>query len=243
MRDFGIDAISLANNHAMDRGPAGLADTIAAAGAAGIVPVGAGPSTCEAELPLMVRTPAGILGIVALGVPYGTDRMAGLTRPGSIAMSPATISRGAALARAAGADWVIGFVHWGQNYHEVTDVQRDSAAQFAAAGYDLVVGAHPHIVQPIEVIDGMPVAYSLGNFVFGAAGRFPAGAGFGLLVQATFDRATGLRLLTLRCVATDNDIVAFQPRACSAEEATTVLGGLNPGVVVTDGRGILALSD
>ena len=241
IRNFGIDAISLANNHAMDRGPAGLADTIAAAEAAGIQAVGAGPSTCEAELPLIVKTPAGTLGIVALGVPYGTDRMAGITRPGSIAMSPATIKRGAALARAAGADWVIGFVHWGQNYHGVTEVQRASAAQFAAAGYDLVVGAHPHIIQPIEVVDGMPVAYSLGNFVFGAAGRFPADAGFGLVLRATFSEATGLRELGVRCIVTDNDIVAFQPRPCSAAEAQAILPGLHPNVVLEADRGVLTL--
>jgi poly-gamma-glutamate capsule biosynthesis protein CapA/YwtB (metallophosphatase superfamily) len=242
LRTFGVDAISLANNHAMDRGPEGLADTIAAATAAGIQTVGADQSLCGAELPLLVKTPAGTLGIVALGMPYGRDRIASVTRPGSIAMNQTTINRGAVLARAAGADWVVAFVHWGQNYHGVTDEQRASAAQFAAAGYDLVIGAHPHIVQPVEVIDGMPVAYSLGNFVFGAAGRFPAGAGFGITVQTTFDATTGLQRLDLRCIATDNDVVAFQPRPCTVTEAQQLFATLGPELVVTGDRASLAIS-
>jgi poly-gamma-glutamate synthesis protein (capsule biosynthesis protein) len=242
LRSFGVDAVSLANNHAMDRGPEGLADTIAAATAAGIMTVGADQALCGAELPLLVRTPAGTLGIVALGMPYGRDRIASVSRPGSIAMNQTTINRGAVLARAAGADWVVAFVHWGQNYHGVTDEQRASAAQFAAAGYDLVIGAHPHIAQPVEVIDGMPVAFSLGNFVFGAAGRFPEGAGFGITVETTFDAASGLRRLDLRCIATDNDLVAFQPRPCTGPVAQELFATLGPDVVVTGDRASLTLS-
>ena len=241
LRTFGVDAISLANNHAMDRGPEGLVDTIAAASAAGIATVGADQVLCGAELPLLVRTPAGTLGIVALGMPYGRDRIASVTRPGSVAMSQATINRGAVLARAAGADWVVAFVHWGQNYKGVTDDQRASAAQYAAAGYDLVIGAHPHITQPLEIVDGMPVAYSLGNFVFGAAGRFPADAGFGLTVRTTFDAAAGLRRIDLRCIATDNDLVAFQPRPCTVEEARQVFLRVNPDMVVTGDRATIEL--
>lgn len=241
LRNFGVDALSLANNHAMDRGPEGLADTAAAAIDAGIETVGSSRSLCEAELPLLVHTPAGTLGIVSLGMPYGRNRTAALAHPGSIAMSPVTIARGAALARAAGADWLVAFVHWGQNYRQVTDQQRASAAQFAAAGYDLVIGAHPHVFQGIEIVSGMPVVYSVGNFVFGAAGRFDAGTGFGLVVRATFDRSEGLQLLGFRCIVTDNEIVGYQPRLCTTDEAETVLPSLNPNVVVTGDRGILTL--
>jgi hypothetical protein len=50
--------------------------------------------------------------------------------------------------------------------------QRAAAQLFADAGYDMVVGANPHIAQPIEFIGSMPVVFSVGNFVFGAPGRF-----------------------------------------------------------------------
>ena len=47
------------------------------------------------------------------------------------------------------------------------DYQRSLAAQYAAAGADLVIGMHPHVLQGIELIDDTPVFYSLGNFIFG----------------------------------------------------------------------------
>jgi len=237
----GIDAVSLANNHAMDRGPAGLADTTSTLTASGVAAVGAGPTMCEAELPLLVRTPAGTLGVVALGKYYGREKTASLAGAGTVAFSEASIIRGATLARSAGADWVVAFVHWGGNYGDVDAEQEDLAEAFAEAGYDLVVGAHPHVSQRIDVIDRMPVVYSMGNFVFGAPGRFaPERPGAGLVVKASFDQ-DGLAALTVRCVDTNNDTVAYQPRPCDAPMAATTFASLNPAMVVNGGVGTLAI--
>ena len=223
MRTAGLDAVSLANNHAMDRGPQGLADTISNLQASGIAPVGAGPSTCEAELPLIVRTPVGTLGIVALGKYYGRDKMASLVNSGTIALSRASIERGAQLARSAGADWIVAFVHWGRSYDAITPEQRHFADDFEEAGYDLVIGAHPHVAQAIESTEDMPVAYSLGNYVFGAPGRFsPERPGNGLVVDAVF-ASDGLRELRVRCLDTDNKVVDYQARLCTPAEAAAVL--------------------
>ena len=69
------------------------------------------------------------------------------------------------------ADVVVVSAHWGvENTHEVTDGQRAFAQKLADWGADIVIGTHPHVVQPIETVtssDGreVPVAYSLGNFV------------------------------------------------------------------------------
>ena len=69
------------------------------------------------------------------------------------------------------ADFVVVFVHWGEEYKlEPNDFQKDWAKRFAQYGVDAVVGAHPHICEPMEMItrpDGvqMPVYYSLGNFI------------------------------------------------------------------------------
>lgn len=74
-------------------------------------------------------------------------------------------------AREQGADFVVVFVHWGTEYHmEVNSYQEDYTEVFLDAGVDAVVGAHPHIVEPMEWItrdDGtkMVVYYSLGNFI------------------------------------------------------------------------------
>ncbi|MBA3528533.1 MAG: CapA family protein [Propionibacteriaceae bacterium] len=241
IRGAGIDALSLANNHAMDRGPEGLADTIATAGAAELATVGAGDSACRAELPLLIHSPSGTLAIIALANYQGPDKTAQTLGAGTIGLSRASIERGASLARASGADWIVGFVHWGENYKPTNDAQRTFAEYFAASGYDLVIGTHPHITQEIEFVQGMPVLYSIGNFAFGSAGQYTDGIpGVGLIVQAGFG-GDGLRSLRLQCIVTDNEIVQFQPRPCDQTLASTVLGGLNPEVRVVGNAGYLAV--
>ncbi len=63
--------------------------------------------------------------------------------------------------------FVIIFPHWGNEYAPQPSVaQREAAEMFINAGADLIIGAHPHVVQPIELVRGVPVAWSLGNFIF-----------------------------------------------------------------------------
>ena len=67
----------------------------------------------------------------------------------------------------ANSDFVIVYIHWGTENQEGTDwAQDEQAPQIVAAGADLIIGAHPHILQKIDVIDGVPIIYSLGNFWF-----------------------------------------------------------------------------
>jgi len=64
-------------------------------------------------------------------------------------------------------DFQLVYVHWGTEYIAVHDArQREAAERFVAAGADAVVGHHPHVVQDIELIAGVPVFYSLGNYIF-----------------------------------------------------------------------------
>ena len=65
------------------------------------------------------------------------------------------------------ADLVLVHVHWGQEYdNEPNDRQKDLAKAIADAGADVIIGAHPHVLEPIEVYNGTVIFYSLGNFVF-----------------------------------------------------------------------------
>ena len=61
---------------------------------------------------------------------------------------------------------VVLFAHWGEEYSTSTDSLRGDAILFASSGAKIIVGAHPHVVLPHETIDGTPVYYSLGNFIF-----------------------------------------------------------------------------
>jgi hypothetical protein len=241
LAEAGVTVAGLANNHAMDRGPLGLADTLAALDGAGIDAIGAGPDREAALRPLLLPTAHGAVGVVALGDHYGLARTASDEQPGGAAFAPCDVVEAAARARAEGARWLVAFVHWGTNYSEVRDRQRALAGFFAENGYNLVVGHGPHVAQQIEVVDGLPVLHSLGNFTFGTPGRFSERfPGYGLVATTVLDEG-GFTELRLRCLLTDNDRVAFQPRPCPEGEAHEVLAALHPRIRVTGGEGVLPL--
>lgn len=236
----GVDVLGLANNHAMDRGALGLADTVSHSAAAGLTTFGAGQDLSEAQQPLVLETAAGSVGIVAFGENFGQASRATETTPGLVVLSPERVQRGIDLARGAGADWVIAYVHWGDNYLGVNDEQRYWARLLVDAGYDLVVGAGPHISQPIEFIGSVPVAYSLGNFVFGTPGRYATfgtqGRGLVLGVELAPNRPI---TFTIGCVVTDNAVVDYQPVPCTRRQAAELLPRLNPATVLRGTTGHL----
>jgi cyanophycin synthetase len=206
----------------------------------GIDTFGAGPNLARAEQPLLLRSELGTVAVVGLGENFGSSTKARDASPGTAVLSPESVQRGADLARAAGADWVIASVQWGDNYLPVNAEQRLWAQEFAKAGYDMVIGAGAHFVQPVEMVGGMPVFFSVGNFVFGTPGRFANWGveGFGLIVEVDFGPDT-TPTVSARCLQTDNAVVAFQPRPCSVEQARQVLSGLHPSMTVTDDGGVL----
>jgi poly-gamma-glutamate synthesis protein (capsule biosynthesis protein) len=217
----GVDALGLANNHAMDLGPAGMVDTVNNVGAAGVATFGAGLTLKSAQRPLLLRSPAGTLAVVAIGENFGKNSTATDSHPGTLALSAATVQRGVDVARAAGADWVVAYVHWGDNYQPVVPEQRAYAQAFAAAGYDMVIGTGPHVVQPITMVAGMPVAYSIGNFSFGSPGRYKFfhALGYGLALRLDLSRDRAARI-SVTCLATDNAVVAYQARPCTQAQSS-----------------------
>ena len=96
--------------------------------------------------------------------------------PSPIALASNRIRLQAALEQAtAEADFVVCLVHWGtENTNIVTERQRDLARWLVDQGVDLIVGSHPHCVQPLDFYHGRPIAYSLGNLVFDGAPTVPS---------------------------------------------------------------------
>lgn len=241
LADAGVNVLGLANNHALDQGAQGVTDTIEHADAAGLASFGAGSDDRQAERPLLLEGRDTTVGVVALAKGYGARVTAGQGRAGTVPFSTASITRGYHLAKAAGADHVVGYVHWGENYRPepVSDQLRD-ARKFESVGYDLVIGHGPHVVQGVEMIGAMPVVHSLGNFVFGTPGSFREDLpGYGLLADTRFG-PDGLEELRLTCLLVDNQLVDYQPRACDQHQAQQALGGLG---VPVDIEGITATID
>lgn len=168
LRAAGLDAVTLANNHSLDYGPAALLDTFLHLQAAQLPFAGAGPNAGRATTPLLLEVAGRRIALVAASrvIPSTTWR-AGSKRPGL-----ATAYDGKALVqrvRQAGrqADLVIVYLHWGvERAVSPQQWQRALARQLVEAGADLVVGSHPHVLQGFEFHRGKLIAYSLGNFLF-----------------------------------------------------------------------------
>lgn len=167
----GFDLFSLANNHAMDYGPAGLKATIDLFAAAGVKTFGAGMKKKDAYQPLITEV-RGItiawLGYTAVVDPPHTLKDWGDkgTRAWLDPRDTSPLLKAVAAAKQH-ADVVIVQLHWGHEYTTCPDAWQVKTAQAAIdAGASLVIGHHPHVIQDVETYKGGFIAYSLGNFLF-----------------------------------------------------------------------------
>lgn len=162
----GFDTVNLANNNMKDYGKRGLLDTLRVLRQAGIEPVGAG-SNLERAKRISYQTINGIR-IATLGL---TDVLpkgfrAHKKRSGVAPADPDVFFPLVAKADK-NADLVIVHIHWGLEYDSgFHPRQRDLAHALADAGADIIVGHHPHVLEPVEVYKDTVIFYSLGNFIF-----------------------------------------------------------------------------
>jgi poly-gamma-glutamate synthesis protein (capsule biosynthesis protein) len=175
----GVDVVSVANNHSLDYGRVAFADTLSHARRFGMRPIGGGSDLAAARRARVVER--GGLRVAFLGYsdvrPLGFD--AGPTWSGTAPAFPEFIAADVAAARRHGADAIVVYFHWGvERTASPTSRQRALAAVALDAGATAVLGAHPHVLQPRETPSpGRVVAWSLGNFVFGANSAATASTG------------------------------------------------------------------
>jgi poly-gamma-glutamate capsule biosynthesis protein CapA/YwtB (metallophosphatase superfamily) len=172
----GFDVVSLANNHAMDFGSQGLADSLDNLRTAGIRGVGAGANATAAHAPVILERNGLRLAFLAyVDVPAekeGFDARSWIAtdmRPGIAWADPAQIAVDVSATKEL-ADIVIVQLHSGYEISAyipaLSPNQRAAAHAAIDAGAALVLGSHSHVLQPIEEYHGGLIAYSLGNFVF-----------------------------------------------------------------------------
>ncbi|HIL05157.1 MAG TPA: CapA family protein [Acidimicrobiia bacterium] len=165
----GIDVVSLANNHVFDFGREGLEDTISVLDEVGILRPGAGSNNAEAYAPRILTLDNGVrVAFVSATAVVPGGFASGADRPGVADAKWATPRVLAAVrAAAAGNDVVVVSLHWGVEREPCpNEEQRTLAQQIIEAGADLILGHHPHVLQPIETFDRSVIAYSLGNFAW-----------------------------------------------------------------------------
>ncbi len=167
-RDNGVDVASLANNHGQDRGAEGLLDSIANLSEAGIEAVGVGANVAEATKPALFEIDGWTVAVLGMGGVLPSDSwLASDDRPG-MASGDDIDQMAAAVEAAAGlADLVVVTIHWGvEGVTEPDPDDRARADAMVAAGADVIFGHHPHRLGELELVDGVPVFWTLGNFVW-----------------------------------------------------------------------------
>ena len=162
----GFDLVSVANNHSGDYGKVAFLDEWLTLPARGITPLGGGRNKQQAHTPNLKTVRGTTFAFLAYDeiAPYyfaATD-----TTPGHAWLNEADVRADIARARPS-ADFVITFMHWGIEYVTEENAHQRYLAHVAIdSGADLVVGAHPHVIEPYEFYKGKLIVYSLGNFVF-----------------------------------------------------------------------------
>ena len=232
--------VSLSNNHATDYGLIGLERTLDTLDQHGIARFGAGRSEAEARGAVVTSVDGGpsigFLGYSDIGETiFAAGPSGGVSRASVEAITHDVRALRAAEGGQPELDFVVVTLHMGTEYtHQVTARQQELARAAIDAGADLVVGHHPHVLQPVEAYrapngrEGL-ILYSLGNFVFDLDAEDLAVIGegpFQSVVAAVTFEAGHPPVLDLRPARID--VAENRPRPATPEEAEAILGLLLP---------------
>lgn len=168
----GFDLMLSANNHILDRRDRGVIRTISTFEQGGVPWLGVYRDEAHRRQILPLIRDINGFKIAFLNYTYGTN---GISRTTDIAIDyidRQLMASDIAAAREAGAELIAVCLHWGDEYKLLPNRhQRDLAAYLETLGVDMIIGGHPHVIQPLELryntLTGKPVmlCYSLGNFI------------------------------------------------------------------------------
>jgi hypothetical protein len=185
----GFDVVSCASTHIGDGGRAGILQTVASLAKNGIDAFGCGKNLAAARRPAIYEL--GGAKVAILGYDNISARYYGATATtiGSAPLTADSVKADIAAARAAGAQVVIVYPHWGAEYvFGPSAYQQKMGHLMIDAGADIVIGNHGHWVQSVEVYKGKPIWYALGNFTFDQSWSEPTLEGVSL--ELTFRGGT-----------------------------------------------------
>lgn len=168
----GTDVAMLANNHCCDRGAKGIRSTVATLDRLGVAHTGAFADTADHERNRVVRLERNGIKFAFVNYTYGTNGMP-IPSGCSVNLTDTLLMADDLRLAAEDSDCVVACIHWGDEYSRKPSRSQRRLAEFMHRyGVDIVVGSHPHVVQPATV-DGRGVTiYSLGNFVSNQRKRY-----------------------------------------------------------------------
>jgi poly-gamma-glutamate capsule biosynthesis protein CapA/YwtB (metallophosphatase superfamily) len=190
LKDMGMDVLVTANNHCVDRGKQGLERTVQMLDSFNILHTGTFVDTREREklTPLIVEKNGFRLAL--LNYTYGTNGLP-VYKPNIVNVLDTAVMRSdLQRARSMRPDMIIVFTHWGSEYQSLPSVGQRKLTEFCFRnGASIVIGAHPHVIQPMEwnKRENRLIAYSLGNFVSGQRKRYTDG---GAMIRMELEKIT-----------------------------------------------------
>lgn len=153
LSEAGITHVSLANNHTYDFGVAGYINARQQLTRNEIIPFGNPESLSKEESVAFISINNLTVALIAIHAVFKEPSLQEITDTVNAATK--------------NSDMQIAYIHWGEEYVLTHNVFQSSlATDLIAAGIDTIIGHHPHVTQDIQVISGVPVFYSLGNFIF-----------------------------------------------------------------------------
>lgn len=171
LKTLGVDAVSLANNHAYDYGEISLMDTLETLEELDMPYTGAGRNLEEASKPITFLVNDLKIAIISA---TQIERLDNPDTKGATESSPGVFRcwnpeklYQVIEETKAESDFVVVYIHWGtEGTAELDWAQTTQVTKIVESGADLIVGDHPHCLQEIAFVGGVPVIYSLGNFWF-----------------------------------------------------------------------------
>ena len=197
MLEMGVDGVTIANNHTLDYGRDVFAQNCEILEGAGIKYAGGGENLERAKQLQTFEVHGKKIGFLAASrvIPSG-DWNAETSRSGLFTTYDSTDMCEEIRKAKEECDLVFVYVHWGIEKDEYPqEYEYTLAKEYAAAGADAVIGSHPHVLQGIENVDGIPVFYSLGNFIFNTTIERT------MMVTATIDADCNITWKVIPCYA------------------------------------------
>lgn len=220
-----VTVAALANNHAIDYGITGMQDTLENLKSADITAMGAGNTEDEAHQAVIKDVNGRKVTILNYmdsenfaeysyeAMPYAKG-----SNPGYSAYDSDDAQK--QIAENNDSDLIVAYLHFGNEYsNSPNENQVKIAHELIDYGADVVVGSHPHVTQGIEMYNGKPIFYSLGNFIFDQSNTATHSAYF---VQIDLVNDTG------ECTVYPIYISNYLPQHMSPDDGTSLLSGLSP---------------
>jgi poly-gamma-glutamate synthesis protein (capsule biosynthesis protein) len=197
LKKTGFDVLTNANNHSLDRRNRGVEKTIDALNERTLLHTGTFKTSDESNKILVVSAKGIKLAVLAYtfgtnGIPFDKGKEFSVN-----ILDSAKIIKDVEAAKKTGADKILAFVHWGDEYQrQPNDYQKKYAGLLSRNGVDLILGSHPHVLQPMEFLKNTQSSkstfciYSMGNFI-SAQRKVYTDNGIVLRLQLIKNKTTG----------------------------------------------------